>query len=54
MLDFDDLIADVQHEAPQHTMASINVRSYETFKWMGTFHSSFLKMLRDDIETLKM
>lgn len=28
--------------------------SMQDFKWIGTFHSVFLKMLKEDIEALSM
>jgi len=46
----DDFISHIQSTTP----SSPRILDWNSFKWIGTFHSIFLKMLKEDIEKLEM
>ncbi len=47
----DDFLQSIQSTQPASSIKQLDAHS---FKWIGTFHSIFLKMLKEDIEKLEM
>ena len=47
----DDFLSGIQASKPATHAKNLDANS---FKWIGTFHSIFLKMLKEDIEKLEM
>ncbi len=56
-LDFDALLDEFTKEAsaePSHAIHRETLINPQSFRWIGTFHSTFLKFLKEEIENLAM